>query len=614
MMIEQNTNYAYKLKYLEHPTFDKVRDLAIGFRHELPQHLQDELYEALNRGIDLLSTEPQMITYLDSYGKMHQAKLNFAYKHLPENFLVQPEINIIDYGCGQALGVMCYADFLKKNCHKQNVKTITLIEPSEICLKRAALHASVFFPDAEIKTINKNFNDLTQEDIVFWNNHPILHILSNVLDIQSFSLDKLAKLISNSFDGYNQFICVGPYFNYADKDNRMSQFCSLMHGQNAFFETFDKYELNTDKAWTAQINIFKTGVLKNRSTAIDFEENKFLAEQGDAKAQYSLGRFYCEEKDNRSEAFRWFNKSANQNHDDALTCLGCCFQHGYGTSKDYDKSLELYLKSASLNNCRAQASLGKCYYMGQCGVNIDYKKAFEWFGKAAEQDYAYAQYYIGQCYYYGKGINKNYQKAFEWYEKSAKQGRSDAQYMLGNCYYDGNGVQKDINRAVELYRLAAEQQYVYAQTMLGNCYALGNGVVKDYNKAVELYKLAAKQGHCVAQYCLGVSYSNGYGVPQNHKIAFEWYIKAAEQNYANAQYNIGVAYSKGYGIQQDYTKAIEWFEKAAKQNNANAQYNLGACYKNGYGVHSDKVKAIGWYTLAAKQGHKKAIEVLQNGI
>ena len=26
-MKEQNTNYAYKLKYLDNPTFDKVRDL-----------------------------------------------------------------------------------------------------------------------------------------------------------------------------------------------------------------------------------------------------------------------------------------------------------------------------------------------------------------------------------------------------------------------------------------------------------------------------------------------------------------------------------------------------------------------------------------------------------
>lgn len=49
MMIEQNTNYAYKLKYMDNPTFDKVWDLSTKFYRELPQALQDELYEALNR-------------------------------------------------------------------------------------------------------------------------------------------------------------------------------------------------------------------------------------------------------------------------------------------------------------------------------------------------------------------------------------------------------------------------------------------------------------------------------------------------------------------------------------------------------------------------------------
>ena len=157
MIIEQNTNYAYKLKYMDNPTFDKVRDLSTRFYRELPQELQDELFEALNRGIDILDSEPQMTTYMFSYGKMHQAKLEYAFGKLSDDFLSEKEINIIDYGCGQALGTMCYADYLRDNGYSQKAKTITLIEPSEMCLKRAALHASVFFPDAEIKTVNSIF-------------------------------------------------------------------------------------------------------------------------------------------------------------------------------------------------------------------------------------------------------------------------------------------------------------------------------------------------------------------------------------------------------------------------------------------------------------------------
>ena len=113
MIIEGNTNYAYKLKYLENLTFDKVRELSISFFRELPTKLQDDLHEALKRGVDALDSEPLLVTYLFSFGKMHQAKLNYAFRKLPDIFFELPEINIIDYGCGQALGTMCYSDFLR---------------------------------------------------------------------------------------------------------------------------------------------------------------------------------------------------------------------------------------------------------------------------------------------------------------------------------------------------------------------------------------------------------------------------------------------------------------------------------------------------------------------
>jgi hypothetical protein len=51
MLIEQTTTYAYKLKYLENPSFDKVKNLAKKFIDELSQELV-------------------------SFGNMHQAKLN----------------------------------------------------------------------------------------------------------------------------------------------------------------------------------------------------------------------------------------------------------------------------------------------------------------------------------------------------------------------------------------------------------------------------------------------------------------------------------------------------------------------------------------------------------
>lgn len=293
MMIEQNTNYAYKLKYMDNPTFDKVRDLSTKFYRELPQALQDELFEALNRGIDILDSEPQMTAYLFAFGKMHQAKLDYAFGKLPEEFLEQPEINIIDYGCGQALGTMCYADFLRENGYEQKVKTITLIEPSEICLKRAVLHALVFFPDAEIKTVNKKFDDLTQEDIVCNEETPTLHILSNVLDMLNFNLERFAELVEGCLKGYNQFVCAGPYFNFYEKDDRMKSLCSLLGGNANYSKVFDKYEFDEDKAWTAHFLGFVVGEPREEiSTKVTAEDLANAVEDrfGVPWCQYSYDR------------------------------------------------------------------------------------------------------------------------------------------------------------------------------------------------------------------------------------------------------------------------------------------------------------------------------------
>lgn len=65
-MIEQTTTYAYKLKYLENSTFDKVKNFAKKFVDELPKSLVDDLYNAINRDVDVLETEPEMIENLNS--------------------------------------------------------------------------------------------------------------------------------------------------------------------------------------------------------------------------------------------------------------------------------------------------------------------------------------------------------------------------------------------------------------------------------------------------------------------------------------------------------------------------------------------------------------------
>lgn len=538
MMIEQNTNYAYKLKYMENPTFDKVRALSTKFYWELPQELQDELYEKLHRGIDVLDTEPLMLTYLYAFGPMHQAKLNYAFDKLSEDFPKQSEINVIDYGCGQALGTMCYADFLRENGYKQKVKSISLIEPSEMCLKRAALHASIFFPHAKIKTINKKFDDLTKDDIVCDENTPTLHILSNVLDMLNFDLEQFSNLVKNCLKGYNQFVCVGPYFFDQERDKRINKFHTSIDRGECFSKLLEQFELNHDKKWTAQILCFS-----------------FI----DTKSFYSSKKSHL--------------KSENE--------------------------FEQYLKSAKHGDCLCQYYVGLCYYYGE-EVKQDYLKAVDWLRKAAEQGSILSQCQLGICYYMGHGVKQDYEKAFEWFRKSVKYGNhSEGEWRIGNCYYYGNGVKQDFTKAVEWYTKAAEKNFAQAQYSIGLCYLNGKGVAKNLRKATEWIEKSAEQGHKDGQLKLGCFYYSGEGVKQDFTKAAEWFKKSAEQGHALSQCLLGCCYYYGNGIKRDYSKAAEWFKKSAEQGHVGAQKYLGECFMYGRGVERNLQKAAEWYAMEA---------------
>ena len=264
MMIEDKSTYAYQLRHLANPSFDKIRNLAKDFIMKLSEQLKDELYEEIERGEKQLETEPELMYYFHAFGKMHKAKLNYAFEHLPETFFEIPEINIIDYGCGQAVATMCYVDFLRRQGYEQKIRRVTLIEPSEAALKRAALHVSVFFPDAEIATINKGFDDLKTKDMVCDEDVPTLHLLSNVLDLECFNLIEFKKLVKNRIGPSNLFVCVGPYFGDKDRSKHMDSFAKYYKGEEIFSEDLDAYELDEDNSWTCMVRCFKVG---------DWEEN-----------------------------------------------------------------------------------------------------------------------------------------------------------------------------------------------------------------------------------------------------------------------------------------------------------------------------------------------------
>jgi len=350
-----------------------------------------------------------------------------------------------------------------------------------------------------------------------------------------------------------------------------------------------------------------------------------LAQQGDSKAQFIVGKYYeVGEPDmwslvkalfsdspipvivdqNSTLAIEWYTKSADQGNSDAQRNLATMYYNGKGVAQDYKKAFDLFYKAAQKGDACAQYWLGLCYQQGK-GIAQDNKLAVEWYTQSADQENSDAQRCLAMMYYNGEG-EQNYEKAFELFSKAAYKGDAYAQYRVGLCYDQGEGIVKNYQLAAEWYTKSADQENSDAQRNLGRLYHFGNGVRKNYTKAFQFFLKSAERGDAYAQWRVGEYYEQGKGVLQNYTLAVEWYTRSASQGNTNAQYRLGWLYYDGEKIKKNYTIAFELFEKIAQKGDANAQNILGVMYLKGHGVEKSKTMAFEWFLKSAEQGDQWA--------
>ena len=109
------------------------------------------------------------------------------------------------------------------------------------------------------------------------------------------------------------------------------------------------------------------------------------AEQGDADAQFNLGRMYDAGQgvpQDFREVVRWFRAAAEQGHESAQFSLGFMYFMGEAIPMDYKEAFRWYRESAVQGNSSAQSSLGSMYRVGR-GVPQDYIQAHMWYNLAA---------------------------------------------------------------------------------------------------------------------------------------------------------------------------------------------------------------------------------------
>ena len=118
------------------------------------------------------------------------------------------------------------------------------------------------------------------------------------------------------------------------------------------------------------------------------DEQRSLAEQGDAEAQHNLGVRYAYGigvPQNDAEAVRWYRLAADQGDTSAQYILGFMYASGQqGVLQDAAEAVRWYRLAADLGHADAQFRLGNMYANSE-GVPRDYVEAHKWFNLSAAQ-------------------------------------------------------------------------------------------------------------------------------------------------------------------------------------------------------------------------------------
>ena len=252
-LIESDTHYAELLTGIS-ANFREIRNLCAQLYAVVASN---EIFWSLQRGVKVLTEQNQLLAYLNSYGKMHHAKMMSAINPINQNDL-QGELEIYDWGCGQGLASICFLERLIEQEINYSINKFTLIEPSEIAIKRASLHLRKFTSGTQIITINKDLDSLRNDDIESNEMRTKIHLFSNILDIDLFSMTDLINLLKFNFKGKCIFICVSPFVD-TFKTERIDSFVGSF-SNNPNFELISKIsEKNGEWAgtnWSRVIRVF----------------------------------------------------------------------------------------------------------------------------------------------------------------------------------------------------------------------------------------------------------------------------------------------------------------------------------------------------------------------
>jgi hypothetical protein len=254
-MLEIDSNYCSLLANVE-GIFSDIQKIS---KDQSKLFDRDSIHYTLNRGTSILDNEQQLYSYMHSFARMHYEKMKSAFQCIQEEIKVLSSMRIIDWGCGQGIATMSFYEEVENLNVVDSVDSICLVEPSEIAIKRAALHCSKLFTNISPMTICADFDSMEFTAVEVNSESANIHLFSNSLDLDSFSMMDLVTNIQSTFSGINYFICVSPYITQL-KTSRLDSFVDSFREEYGFklYTRIDERKGEwTGTNWSRVIRVFK---------------------------------------------------------------------------------------------------------------------------------------------------------------------------------------------------------------------------------------------------------------------------------------------------------------------------------------------------------------------
>ena len=236
-----------------------LRGIAENCRSRLPDAYKNHPWDLAypNKNFTAVFTEDtQADAYSAAYTEMHIGKLRMVFDKAKDNGAFASDIAVVDWGCGQGLATLALNEYLAaQQLVHCKIREVILVEPSPISLPRAEVNVRYAVPTASVRIVSKMLDDVDLNDVRTSGQHRVIHLFSNILDVEGISLKRISENLAANQSVDNVVLCASPY--YPQMERRYAALLSYFKKPLTFTWHDSRSSKEQGSAYTYSLQVFK---------------------------------------------------------------------------------------------------------------------------------------------------------------------------------------------------------------------------------------------------------------------------------------------------------------------------------------------------------------------